>query len=131
MSTPQVGSGPLLVVRYRRGLGIVALVVGGLSLLLGIATRDPLNIVLGIILGAVGVAYVVGRALVVTGSELQLKSPIGLTTRRFPVRGPRDLRLDDKTLRHVPEDRRIITLGMSVDPGDVERLRAWVSGAAR
>jgi hypothetical protein len=131
MSPAQAGAGPLLVVRYRRGLGIVALVVGGLSLLLGIATRDPLNIVLGIILGAVGVAYVVGRALVVTGSELQLKSPIGLTTRRFPVLGPRDLALDGKTLRHVPEDRKIITLGMSVDPGDVERLRAWVSGAAR
>ena len=125
MSAPQPGD-PLLVVRYRRGLGVIALVVGALSLLVGIVTGDPLNIVLGIILGVVGLSYLVGKALVVTGSELQLKSPIGLTTRRFPVRGPQDLRLDDKTLRHVPEDRKIITLGMSVDPGDVERLRAWV-----
>ena len=120
-------TGPVLVVRYRRGLGVAAIVVAGLLLGLGALIGDPLDLVIGVVVGVMGLAYVRGTALVLTADELQLKSPIGLTTRRFPVRGPQDLRIDGKTLHHVPEDRRILTLGMSVDPGDVERLRAWVA----
>jgi len=118
-----------LVVRYNRGFGIAALVVGVLMLLLGIATANVLNIVVGVVLTVLGIAYIAGKALVLTPTELQLKSPIGVTTKRFPVSGPSDLRMDGKTLYHVPQDKKVISLGFGVDKGDVERLRAVVGGA--
>jgi hypothetical protein len=131
MSTPspQSGDQPILVVRYNRVLGIVSVVVGVLMLALGVATSDLLNIVLGAVLGAVGLSYVLGKAVVLTAHELQLKSPLGFTTKRVPVTGPRDLRLDGRTLLHTADGRKIVTLGFGIDQGDVELLRSLVGGA--
>lgn len=128
MSTPTPPYQPAdqtagLVVRYNRGLGIAALVVGVLMLVLGI------NIVVCVVSTVLGIACIAGKALVLTPTELQLKSPIGVTTKRFPVSGPSDLRMDGKTLYHVPQDKKVISLGFGVDKGDVERLRAVVGGA--
>jgi hypothetical protein len=128
MSTPTPPYQPAdqtagLVVRYNRGLGIAALVVGVLMLVLGI------NIVVCVVFTVLGIACIAGKALVLTPTELQLKSPIGVTTKRFPVSGPSDLRMDGKTLYHVPQDKKVISLGFGVDKGDVERLRAVVGGA--
>jgi len=128
MSTPTPPYQPAdqtagLVVRYNRGLGIAALVMSVLMLVLGI------NIVVCVVFTVLGIACIAGKALVLTPTELQLKSPIGVTTKRFPVSGPSDLRMDGKTLYHVPQDKKVISLGFGVDKGDVERLRAVVGGA--
>lgn len=133
MSTPTPPYQPAdqtagLVVRYSRGFGIAALVVGVLLLLVGIATAGVVNIVAGVVLTVLGIAYIAGKALVLTPTELQLKSPIGVTTKRFPVSGPADLRMDGKTLYHVPQDKKVIKLGFGVDKGDVEQLRTVVGG---
>jgi hypothetical protein len=118
------------VVRFHRGLGVASLVLGVLLLVVGAATADALNIVLGVVLGGLGLGYTLGRAVVLTSTELELKSPVGLTMRRFPVSGPHDLRMDGKTLVHVPLDKKILSLGLGVDQGDAERLRSWVGGAS-
>jgi len=130
MSTPTPPYQPAdqtagLVVRYNRGLGIYALVVGVLMLVLGSAV----GVAAGVVFMVLGIACIAGKALVLTPTELQLKSPIGVTTKRFPVSGPSDLRMDGKTLYHVPQDKKVISLGFGVDKGDVERLRAVVGGA--
>lgn len=121
--------GSTLTVGYQRWLGIASLVVGVLMLVLGIGTGDFINIFLGVVLSVLGIAYTVGKALVLTPSEVQLKSPIGVTTKRLAISGPQDLRLEDKTL-YGPGDQKIIKLGFGVDSGDVERLRAAIGGPA-
>ena len=123
-------SGTVLTVGYHRGLGVAALVVGVLMLVLGIGTGELLNIVVGVVLAVLGVAYVVGKALVLTPDEVKLKSPIGGTTKRVAISGPGDLRLEDKTL-YGPDDERIVRLGFGVDAGDVERLRAVIGPGSR
>ena len=130
MSTPATPAAPVLVVRFRRGLGVASIVLAALLLVLGAATADALNIVLGLVLGVLGVGYTLAKAVVLTSTELQLRSPVGVTVRRFPVSGPHDLRMDGKTLVHVPQDKRILSLGLGVDQGDAERLRHWVGGGA-
>ena len=130
MSTPTPPYQPAdqtagLVVRYHTGLGIAALVMGVLMLVLGSAV----GVAAGVVFMVLGIAYIAGKVLVLTPTELQLKNPIGVTTKRFPVSGPSDLRMDGKTLYHVPQDKKVISLGFGVDKGDVERLRAVVGGA--
>lgn len=130
MSTPDSAPGPqeLLVVRYHRGLGTAAVVVAVPSLVLGFARPDVLNIVMGVVLGVLGASYIVGTGLVLTTDELQLKSPIGLTTKRFEVHGPADLRMDGSTLHHVPRNTKVVSLGFGFDREDVKRLKAYVGG---
>lgn len=124
---PATGPAPgtTLTVGYHRGLGVTALVVGVLMLVLGTGTGELLNIVVGVVLAVLGVAYVVGKALVLTPDEVQLKNPIGVTTKRVAIARPTDLRLEDKTL-YGPDEERILRLGFGVDAGDVERLRAAI-----
>ncbi|QBR94062.1 hypothetical protein [Nocardioides euryhalodurans] len=127
MSEPP-GAPAQLVVRYQRGLGVAALVGGALLLVLGLGTGDVLNIVLGLILGGLGLGYALGAAVVWTATELQLKSPLGTTTRRYPVAGPADLRIDGNTLVHTPSGKKVVSLGFGLDRGDVARLREAVGG---
>jgi hypothetical protein len=125
MSEPP-GTPAQLVVRYQRGLGVAALVGGALLLVLGLGTSDVLNIVLGLVLGGLGLGYSVGTAVVLTSTELQLKSPFGTTTRRYPVARPADLRIEGNTLVHAPTGKKIVSLGFGLDRGDVARLREVV-----
>lgn len=128
MSTPPSRSraaGTTLSVGYHRGLGVAALVVGILMLVLGVGTGELLNVIVGVVLCVLGVAYLVGKVLVLTPTEVQLKSPLGVTTERVAVSGPQDLWLGDKVL-YGPDDVKIVRLGLGVDSGDVERLRAVI-----
>ncbi len=124
MTTSHAPSGTFPI-GLNRALAIAFLVLGVLNLLLYAVTssRPLLNLILGLVLGFTGVTYLRGQALLVTPTEVQRKSPLGMVGKRFPITSLADLRFDDKKLIHVPTGERIAVLGWNADKADVARLR--------
>lgn len=115
-------------VRHNRVLAIGLAVVGPLLALTSILTSSVPGIVAGAVLTLLGVLTIVNPMLRITSSEVQVRNPLGMTLKRFPVNSPADLRFDGKKLRHVDGDRKIMTLGFGVHPADAQALRQQVAG---
>ena len=84
----------------------------------------------GLILMVLGGLQLVNPALRIERDEVQVRNPLGMTLKRFPVSSPADLRLDDKVLTHVPQGKKIASLGFGFEKADVEALRAQLAGGA-
>lgn len=121
-SPPPPGTFPI---GLNRALAVAFIVLGVINLLLyAIDSSHPvINLLLGLVLGFTGVVYLRGQALLVTPTEVQRKSPLGMVGKRFPIASLADLRFDDKRLMHVPTGERIAVLGWNADKADVARLR--------
>lgn len=111
-------------VHYTKSLAIAELVVGVLLFLVSLLGPQWIGLFAGAILALVGSLQLKNPALKVSADEVQLCSPLGKTIKRFPVSSPADLRFDGKTLRHAADDKKIVTLGLGYDKGDVEQLRS-------
>lgn len=115
-----------MTIRYSKPLAITLLVVGLLLLGASIPTEQWISVVAGGILALVGGLNVANPTIKVERHEVQLRNPLGMTLRRYPVSGPADLRFEGNRLIHVPQGKRISNLGFGFDRGDVTALRAQV-----
>lgn len=116
----------MISIHYSRGLAIAAAVVGVLLLLVGLLTANVLNILVGLLLGAFGVLTMRNPIAVITDTEVQMRNPLGMTVRRFPISGPSDLRVEGSKVVHVPTGKRALSLGFGTRPADAEQARAWI-----
>lgn len=107
-------------------MAIACIVVGALLLVVSLGTGQAVSAVAGGILLLLGILQMINPQLVITADEVQVRNPVGMTLRRFPISGPQDLRFEDKKLMHVPTGKKVMTLGFAADAGDVEKLRAQV-----
>ncbi|WP_374999750.1 hypothetical protein [Aeromicrobium sp. CTD01-1L150] len=115
----------MLSLRNSRTLSIAMIVVGVLMLLVGTGTGTWIQAVAGGLLTVVGILMSINPMVVLQDDEFQLRSPVGFTTRRFPVSGPADVRLEGNKLIHVPTGKKIASLGFGVDQSDAQKIRAW------
>ncbi len=120
-----------LRVGLSRVFGVLFVVIGVLNLLLAFATDGrPVLLALGAILTLLGILYLVGAALVITPTEAQVKNPLGMTMKRFPITSIADLRMDGRNVIHVPTGKRVIALNGTLDKGDATRLHALLTGGS-
>lgn len=115
-----------MTIRYSKPLAITLLVVGLLLLGLSLVTEQWLSVVAGGILALVGGLNLANPTIKVEPHEVQLRNPLGMTLRRYPVTSPADLRFEGNRLMHVPQGKRIANLGFGFDRGDVTALRSQV-----
>lgn len=111
-------------VGYAKPLAIASLVVGALLLVGALIGPQVIGIFAGVVLVLLGVLQLVNPMLKITPDEVQVRNPLGMTIKRFPVSSPADLTFDGKALRHVPNNKKIATLGFGIDKNDVAALRA-------
>lgn len=111
-------------VRYNKPLALAALVIGILLFLVSLLGPQWIGVVAGAILTVLGVLQLKNPMLRVTANEVQVCNPLGMTIKRFPVSSPADLQFDGSTLRHVPNGKKIATLGFGIDKSDVAELRS-------
>lgn len=104
------------------------MVVGTLLLLMGLGITDWSAVLAGAVCELLGALMLVNPILVVQDGSAQVRNPLGMTVRRFPVSGPEDLRVEGKRLVHVATGKKVASLGLGVHKPDVERVRAMVPG---
>lgn len=117
-------------IRFSRTMAILLIVVGALMALSALLTEAWVTGGAGLILMVLGGLQLVNPALRIERDEVQVRNPLGMTLKRFPVSSPADLRLDDKVLTHVPQGKKIASLGFGFEKADVEALRAQLAGGA-
>lgn len=118
-----------LIIRNGRPLFGALIAVGALLFLTSVLSSQVLGMVAGGVITLLGVLGLINPAVRVEPTEVRVCNPLGMTLRRYPVASPADLRFEGKRLLHVPTGKKIITLGMGHDSGDVQALRAQVTGA--
>lgn len=118
-----------MTIRYSKPLAYGLLGVGLVLLVVSILTQQWLTVFAGAVLALVGGLNLVNPTVKVERDEVQLKNPLGMTLRRFPVSGPADLRFEGNKLVHVPQGKKIVSLGFGFDKGDVAALKAQVASA--
>lgn len=116
-----------LTIKYNRILSIALLVIGALLLIVSLVGQQWVSVLGGAVLTLLGVMMFINPIIKVESHEVQLRNPIGMTLKRFPVTSPADLALDGNTLSHVPTGKRIASLGFGVDGADAAALRAQLS----
>lgn len=116
-----------LTIKYNRILSFALLVIGALLLIVSLVGQQWVSVLGGAVLTLLGVMMFINPIIKVESHEVQLRNPIGMTLKRFPVTSPADLALDGNTLSHVPTGKRIASLGFGVDGADADALRAQLS----
>ncbi|EKA62845.1 hypothetical protein B277_00255 [Janibacter hoylei PVAS-1] len=117
-------------IRANQAIAILLVCLGVLMLAVGILAQSA-SAAVGVILAVLGVLQMINPMVRLEPHEARVISPIGITMRRFPLRGPLDLVIDGKNLVHVPTGKRVTTLGFGVHQPDVEALRHVIPTAQR
>lgn len=116
-------------VRNSRILAIACIVVGALLLIVSLlAQTGIIGVAAGAVLALLGILLMVNPMVRITGTEVQVRSPIGIVNKRFPVSAPSDLTMDGNTLRHTGQDKKVASLGFAADKEDVAKLRSTITG---
>lgn len=115
-------------IRYNRIMSIALVVLGVLIALVSLLTSAWITVATGVILTILGVLTLVNPMIRIEPHEVQLRNPLGMTLKRFPITSPADLALEGKTLRYVPTGKRIALLSFGVHGPDVDALRRLVPG---
>lgn len=119
-----------LDIRYNRVLAVAALVVGVLLAAVSLPDQAWISVIAGVVLIALGVLMLINPIVKVEPGEVQLRNPIGMTLKRYPVTSPQDLVIDGKSLRHLPTQKKIVSLGLGVNKDDVATLKAQLGTAS-
>jgi hypothetical protein len=122
-----------MTVGYNKVWGILMLGVSGINLVTYMMTHRWMQLALVVMFTLIGVLYLVGQALVIEGNEVQMKNPMGMTLKRYPLRSLSDLEFEGKTLYvKTPQGGKLrVMSGMMVHGPDVERLRTAIAQATR
>lgn len=119
-------------IRNNRALAIALAVVGALLLLVSLlGTVQLISLIAGAVILLLGVMLLINPMMRIEAHEVQVRNPLGMTLRRFPVSSPADLRFEGNKLIHVPQGKAIGTLGFGANREDVNRLRAQVQAPGR
>jgi len=88
--------------------------------------HDRMQLVLAIIMGVVGLMYMVSTLFVVGPSSVQVKNPLGMTLRTYPFDSPHALEIEGRKLWvTMPDGRRKKLNGFMAASGDwAELIRA-------
>lgn len=113
-------------IHYNRVMAIAFVVVGALLLLVSLLTQQWISVVAGAVLTALGVLMTINPMVRIEAHEVQMRNPLGMTLKRYPLSSPADLSLEGKLLRHVPTGKRVAYLGFGVHAPDAAALRAQV-----
>lgn len=119
-----------LDIRYGRAMAIAGLVVGILLMATAILTQAWISLAAGAVLTVLGILTLVNPMVRITSGEVQLRNPLGMVLKRYPVTSPQDLVIDGNALRHVPTGKRISSVGFGVNKEDVASLRAQLGHPA-
>lgn len=114
-------------IHYNRVMAIVFVVIGALLLLVSLLTQQWLSVFAGGILTALGVLMTINPMVRIEAHEVQVRNPVGMTLKRYPIASPGDLALEGRNLRHLPTGKRVVHLGFGVHGPDAAALRAQVS----
>lgn len=117
-----------MTIASNRFLAIALMVIGALLLIVSLLDQQWISVVAGAVLALLGVLTFINPLIKVEPDEVQVRNPLGMTLKRFPVTSPADLALEGKTLRHVPTGKRITSLGFGVHGPDADALRTQLSG---
>jgi len=115
-------------IRYNKALSIFVLAAGALILFTVLVTGQATNAFGGGVLLLLGILLLVNPMLRIEPTEIQVRSPIGMTMKRFPISSPGDLRFEGNKLHHLPRGKKIAGLGFGADSGDVAALRSQLPG---
>jgi hypothetical protein len=119
-------------VGLNRVLAGLMLAVSGLNLVVFLMAANTMQLLLAGVLGGVGLMYLFGDAFVVTATEVQVKNPLGMILKRYPIRSLADLRFDGGTL-YVAQgeggERKIGSFKLSANGSDLAKLRQAVDDA--
>lgn len=107
-------------------MAIVFVVLGVLIALVSLLTSAWVTVATGVILVLLGTLTLINPMIRIEPHEVQLRNPLGMTLKRFPISSPGDLLLDGKALRHLPTGKRIASLSFGVHGPDVDALRASI-----
>lgn len=116
-------------IRHARFFAIGFLIIGPLLLLFAVLNDTAINYFTGGIFTLLGILMLTQPIAVISQFEVKVKSPAGLTLGTYPVRFPGDLAIHNKTLWHVPTNRKITKLGFAAHKPDVEQLQRMIAGS--
>lgn len=119
-----------LDIRYSRAMAVAGLVVGIFLMAMSVLTQAWISLAAGAVLTVLGILTLVNPMVRITPEEVQLRNPLGMVLKRYPVTSPQDLVIDGRTLRHVPTNKRIVSLGLGINKDDVASLRAQLGVAS-
>ena len=110
-----------------RILAVFLLGTSALNFYVFIATSQTMQLGLAALFGVLGLLYMFGNVLVITATELQIKNPLGMTLKRYPIGSLAELELRDKKL--YLGEKKIASLGFVAAGTDVHRLRDAIAKA--
>jgi hypothetical protein len=118
-------------VGLNRLIAFLMIGVAGLNLYVFLLTGKGMHAGLAGLFALIGVLYLFGNLLVVTETEVQLKNPMGMTVKSYPIQSLRDLEMDGNKLfvTGAGERKKIAGLGFAAAGGDVARLRRAIDDA--
>lgn len=116
-------------VGHNRGMAGIVIVAGSLSLGLGLLAGTFTSILVGVVVVAMGVLYVVNPMAVVHDGEMEIRNPLGMTLRRVSYSNRRDLvvRGGRVFVRCGTTEQTTGVGGMMVSRTDLDALARWVS----
>ncbi|MCW4456717.1 hypothetical protein [Microbacterium sp. MPKO10] len=121
----------ILTIRYSKPLPIALVVIGALNLLLMLVTPQVIQAVAGVILMVLGVLMLVNPSVSITATEVQVRNPLGMVLKRYPITSLADLSTDGDVLSTRADGRKIVSLGFMVRQADVAALRQKISEDAQ
>lgn len=112
-------------VGYNKSWAAMMLVLGGVNLVLAMQIGRTTTTIVGVIVTAMGVAFLLGHQIEVAGGTIKIKNPWGMTLKTYSYSSPVQLRFEGKKL-FVDSERIKGAGGMMVDGGDWAKLQQWV-----
>ncbi|SJM60012.1 hypothetical protein CZ771_11450 [Actinomycetales bacterium JB111] len=113
-------------VRFATWFSVTMLVVGVLLSVSGVLTERYISLFPGIVLVLVGVLSMINPAYVVEAHEVQVRNMLGMTLKRLPLRGPLDLRVDEKAVWFVPTGKRVMG-NFGLDKAGIKQVSEFVA----
>lgn len=111
---------------YNKPMAIAFVISGALLLLVSLLTQQWISVFAGGVLTALGVLMTINPMIRIEPHEVQMRNPVGMTLKRYPITSPADLAIEGKALRHLPTGKRVATLGFGTHRPDVDALRRQV-----
>ena len=115
-------------IHYNRVMAIAFVIIGALLLLVSLLSQQWISVVAGAVLTVLGVLMTINPMIRIEPHEVQMRNPVGMTLKRYPLSSPADLAMEGAKLRHLPTGKRIAMLSFGAHRPDVEALRAQIQG---
>lgn len=112
-------------VGFNKIWGAMMLGLAGVNLYLATLTGRGTTAIIGLVVGAVGLAFLAGHQLEVADGEIRVKNAWGMTMRRYAFSSRADLRIEGSTL--YCRDQKVKGAGGLMSSGaDWDLLAAWI-----